>query len=78
MGIKIITNEMCGDFIHQMSELDMHMARVLHRQFRFECNEEAPSRCLKAMSLLRQARKLISQADLEVAMFQALGDEKTA
>lgn len=81
-----ITDDQCQWFADDMAALDMELGRVLNRHASFaesiwlggdqkaDNTEVGPQRTTKAIALLREARKLISKADHEVAMFRAVGD----
>lgn len=87
MGIKIrkITDDMCEGFTLDMHWILFDLDRTLDRNRDFERSEwlggdsdhinseEAPEECRGAMEKLRAARKLISEADSQIAIFRVLG-----
>jgi len=85
--VRDINDDMCGRFEEDLNNVRFEFDRFMGRQREFERTEwlggdqkanafEAPpARCAKAMALLRQAQELMRQADHEVAMFRAIGDE---
>lgn len=85
--IREITDKQCAQFEADANGLVSEVEKVIDRHaamyysewlggdIKADNSEEAPARCQKAISLLRQAVKLIQQADHEVAIFRAVGDE---
>ena len=85
-----INDEACGRFEAEMDAIRASLGRFtiaftdfereewLGGDIKSDNNEVPPRRCASAMAKVREARRLLNEADHEVAMFRAVGDEDKA